>query len=126
VKSDSTQTVINNQVLADIIGNIARRILCEDHVPGNTAKCTCKDNTAQCTTTASVASLGPQSSSIPAPARFVQQLIGHQSRVTAREQEFREKAEQTKDPQLRSQYLEIADHFRSLNQRLATRIERGW
>ncbi len=122
----SPKTVINNQVLADIIGNVARRIICEDHVPGNTAKCTCQDNTAQCTTTASAASSGQQSLPTPASARFVQQLTGHQSRAMMQEQEFRDKAEQSEDPQLRSQYLEIADRFRNLNERLAARIERGW
>ncbi|MFZ1643820.1 MAG: hypothetical protein WAV07_20805 [Candidatus Contendobacter sp.] len=126
VQNDPTKTVINNQVLADIIGNVARRIICEDHVPGNTAKCTCQDNTAQCTTTASAASSGQQSLPTPASARFVQQLTGHQSRVMAQEQEFRDKAEQTEDQQLRSQYLEIADRFRNLNERLAARIKRGW
>lgn len=127
VKNNPAAALTENQVLADIIGNTAQRILCEDHVPGNTAKCTCRDNTTQCKTTASAASLGePRSPSAPASARLIQQLTGHQSRVMAREQEFREKAKQTTDPQLGVQYLEIADRLRSLNERLTARIERGW
>ncbi len=126
-KKDASSIVKDNQALVNITRNIvSRSIICSDNVPGNTAKCTCQDNTAECTATASVASSGQQSLPTPASARFVQQLTGHQSRVMAQEQEFREKAEQTEDPQLRSQYLEIADRFRNLNERLAARIERGW
>lgn len=126
VKNNPAAALTENQVLADIISNIAQRIICEDHVPGNTAKCTCQDNTAECTKTASVVSSGQQSLSTPASTRLIQRLTGHQGRVMAREQEFREKAKQTNDPQLSIQYLEIADRFRSLNERLAARIERGW
>ncbi|MFO1423932.1 MAG: hypothetical protein U1F70_09815 [Candidatus Competibacteraceae bacterium] len=126
VQNDPTKTVIENQVLANIIGNTARRILCEDHVPGNTAKCVCQDNTSECTTTASAAGSGSRSLSSSVSTRWIQQLTGHQGRVMAREQEFREKAKQTNDPQLSIQYLEIADRFHDLSDRLATHIQRGW
>lgn len=126
-KKDASSIVKDNQALVDITHNsVSHSILCNDNVPGNTAKCTCQDNTAECTATASATSLGQPSLLTPASARFVQQLTGHQSRVMMQEQEFREKAEQTEDQQLHSQYLEIADRFHNLNERLTARIERGW